>query len=90
MGAVSIRLLQAGPCSANPPDLATHYWYDNHWSNVSYELVVEFDIPWDSSQVESYGDSFKAWGDQDFGKVWKELRKVLPHNQLAAVVIFLS
>jgi len=49
-------------------------------------LVVEFDIPWDTDQVETYGESFTAWDADQFTKAWTALRKALPHNQLAVVV----
>jgi len=49
-------------------------------------LVVEMDLPWDSSQVETYGASFKAWDEKDFSKAWTAVKKALPHNQLACVV----
>ena len=49
-------------------------------------LVVEFDIPWKSSQVDEYGASLQAWNTEEFEKAWNAVRKALPHNQLACVV----
>src|SRR6185436_18193573 len=48
------------------------------------------DLPWDSTQVETYGASFKAWEEKDFARAWNAIRKALPHNQLTCVVRFMS
>ena len=51
-------------------------------------LVVEFDIPWDNDQMDKYGGSFKAWGEDEFSKAWNGIRRALPYNNLAVVVYF--
>jgi hypothetical protein len=48
------------------------------------------DLPWDSSQVDVYGASFKAWEEKDFARAWNAIRKALPHNLLTCVVQFMS
>jgi len=53
-------------------------------------LVVEFDLPWNSTQVDDYGASFQAWNSEEFTKAWNAVRRALPHNQLACVVLCFS
>ena len=53
-------------------------------------VVVEMDLPWDSTQVETYGASFKSWEEKEFARAWTAVRKALPHNQLTCVVRFMS
>ena len=46
-------------------------------------LVVEFDLPWDDSQVSQYGDSFKAWSAEDFKGALNAVLQTMPYNAIA-------
>jgi len=41
-------------------------------------LVVEFDLPWDDSQVSQYGDSFKAWSADEFKGALNAVLQTMP------------
>jgi hypothetical protein len=49
-------------------------------------LAVEIDIPYDSSQVEKYGESFTEWTEEDLTEVVRGLTTAMPHNQIATIV----
>jgi len=49
-------------------------------------LVVEFDLPWDDSQVAQYGDSFKAWSAEEFKPALNAVLQTMPYNAIAIVV----
>ena len=52
-------------------------------------LVVEFDLPWDDSQVSQYGDSFKAWSADEFKGALNAVLQTMPYNAIAIVVSLL-
>ena len=64
-----------------------------HCSNISGALqffivtvlAMEFDIPWNDEQVDTYGESFKAWGADDFNALPPILRAI-PYNKIAIIV----
>jgi hypothetical protein len=51
-------------------------------------LVVEMDLPWDDSQVDTYGDSFKAWGEAEFEAAIHAIKDVLSLNWLTWSFMF--
>ena len=50
-------------------------------------IVVEMDIPWDDSQVQNYGQSFKAWGEDEIESALAGIKESMPMNRLSYVVI---
>ena len=51
-------------------------------------VVVELDIPWDSSQVDEYGESFTAWDENIFKQAVAAVSTALPLSRHALVVRF--
>jgi len=52
-------------------------------------VVIEFDIPWNDAQVAEYGESFKAWGADEFKQGLAPILQAIPYNRMAIVVTFL-
>ena len=51
-------------------------------------LVVECDMPWKEGLEGKYGESFKAWTEEDFLDAIRTITATLPHNHLTTVVSF--
>jgi len=49
-------------------------------------LAIEFDIPWNDEQVGTYGESFRAWGAEDFKNALAPILRAIPYNKIAIVV----
>src|SRR5215470_20073091 len=49
-------------------------------------LAIEFDIPWNDEQVATYGESFRAWGAEDFKNALAPILRAIPYNKIAIVV----
>ena len=49
--------------------------------------AVEIDMPWNSSQVEAYGESFQAWTSEELGKAIELVKDACPWNKLIFVVL---
>ena len=52
--------------------------------------MVEIDIPWDDSAVESYGRSFTSWTEDNFKKLTKTLVNTLVATPFAFVVFLVT
>jgi len=48
--------------------------------------VIEMDLPWDDAQVEAYGNTFKAWSDDDIDVALTAIRDAMPMSKLTYVV----
>jgi len=53
-------------------------------------LAIEFDIPWNDEQVATYGESFKAWGAEDFKNALAPILRAIPYNNKIAIVVTIS
>jgi len=49
-------------------------------------LVVEIDMPWSDDSAATYGESFKAWTEEQLTSVLSSIISSLPHNKLATIV----
>ena len=53
-------------------------------------VVVEIDIPWDNSAVESYGRSFTSWTEDNFKKLTKTFVNTLVATPFAFVLFLVT
>ena len=49
-------------------------------------IALEADLPWDDSQMSTYGPNFKSWGDEEFGQMIGSLAGLLPLNSFVVTV----
>ena len=45
-------------------------------------------MPWKDGLEEKYGESFRAWTEDDFQEAIRTITACLPHNHLTTVVSF--
>jgi len=48
--------------------------------------VVEIDMPWDDSQVDTYGPTFRAWTDDQVDIALTAIKDAMPLSKIAFVV----
>ena len=52
-------------------------------------LVVEIDMPWNTDQVADYGESFRAWTNEQFSLAHNLVKDAAAFNSLSFVVFFI-
>ena len=61
-------------------------WYRLYFYFLCFLIAVEADIPWDDSQMSTYGEHFKCWGEEEFGQMIGSLAGLLPLKSFVATV----
>ena len=51
-------------------------------------LAVEVDMPWKNDLNEKYGESFRAWTEEDLSPAVRGVVGAFSHNQMATIVCF--
>ena len=78
---INVRMIQDNPLANQVTGFFSFF--------AHFCLVVEFDLPWDDSDVRDYGDSFKAWGSDEFALAVANTKIALPYANLVFVVFFM-